>query len=337
MRQVRTIRYQEIAEVAARPGASPAIGRPGGCCPSEAELSERVRRQPGDGSPGARAAARVGPDRRPPGFGWFVAASPVRQTLARLGTIEAQMEAEGPAIRAPDPRVRLRAAPTAESVACSAPTRCCGCKRVNLADGEPFAVVTVWCPAELGQHLSRRDVERTPFYELLDLELRGATQTIGADAAVAPRDAELLGVPAGSPVLRCERVTTDDRRPSGAGVASTSSRPTAPSSWSTSPRTPSISPSGLRLSSRPHTRFGPGWQAAGGESAGATSPALVDADGDRRHDADPAHDREAARAGDEDEAATTARSMTPIDPCMASPSSTPGAGSHPSCSSPETS
>ena len=48
-------------------------------------------------------------------------------------------------------------------------------KRVNLADGEPFAVVTVWCPAALGANLSRDDVERRPFYELLGLQLRGAT------------------------------------------------------------------------------------------------------------------------------------------------------------------
>ena len=81
-------------------------------------------------------------------------------------------------------------------------------KRVNLADGEPFAVVTVWCPAELGAHLSRKDVERRPFYELLDVTLRGATQTIGADLVDAA-DARLLGVPPGSPVLRCQRVTTD--------------------------------------------------------------------------------------------------------------------------------
>ncbi len=58
------------------------------------------------------------------------------------------------------------------------------------------------------QHLSRRDVERRPFYELLDIDLRGATQTIGADLIEAA-DAALLGVPVGSPVLRCQRVTTD--------------------------------------------------------------------------------------------------------------------------------
>jgi GntR family transcriptional regulator len=81
-------------------------------------------------------------------------------------------------------------------------------KRLNLADGEPFAVVTVWCPGELGARLSRRDVEQRPFYELLGVELRGAIQTIGADAA-EPADATLLGVPVGAPLLRCERVTTD--------------------------------------------------------------------------------------------------------------------------------
>ena len=119
-------------------------------------------------------------------------------------------------------------------------------KRISLADGEPFAVVTVWCPAELGQHLSMADVERQPFYELLDIELRGATQTIGADLAEPP-DAELLAVPAGSPLLKCRRVTTD-----------TSGRPVLMSEHLfPAHRTefvvelpsaePSISPSGLRL------------------------------------------------------------------------------------------
>ena len=67
-------------------------------------------------------------------------------------------------------------------------------KRLNLADGEPFAVVTVWCPAELGASLSREDVERRPFYELLGIPLRGATQTIGADSA-EPDDAALAARP----------------------------------------------------------------------------------------------------------------------------------------------
>jgi GntR family transcriptional regulator len=80
-------------------------------------------------------------------------------------------------------------------------------RRLNLADGEPFARVTVWCPDDLGAAISRDDVERTTFYELLDVPLGGAVQTIGA-AVASPDDAELLAVPVGSPVLRCERVTS---------------------------------------------------------------------------------------------------------------------------------
>jgi GntR family transcriptional regulator len=66
--------------------------------------------------------------------------------------------------------------------------------------------VTVWCPEAIGARLSRREVEARPFYELLGVELRGAVQTIGAAAATAD-DAALLGVPVGSPVLVCERIT----------------------------------------------------------------------------------------------------------------------------------
>jgi len=81
-------------------------------------------------------------------------------------------------------------------------------RRVNLADGQPFARVTVWCPEEVGAGLSQADVERTPFYELVGVPIGGATQTIGAAGAGAG-DADLLEVPMGSPVLRCERVTRD--------------------------------------------------------------------------------------------------------------------------------
>jgi GntR family transcriptional regulator len=136
-----------------------------------------------------------------------VAAAPLRQSLGRLATIEAQLVDGG--IR-PERRIlefafekaarNVKAVLGADNVL--------RVKRLNLADGQPFALVTVWCRAELGQHLSRADVERSPFYELLDVPLKGATQTIGADAASA-EDSRLLGVPVGSPVLRCTRTTTD--------------------------------------------------------------------------------------------------------------------------------
>jgi GntR family transcriptional regulator len=201
---VRRIRYQEIAaELRARAAAAPA----GSLLPSEAELSAEfgasrvtIRRALELVREEGLIAARQG-------FGWFVATEPVRQRLEHLGTIEDQLHDSGRhgerrviefAFETPPERVgRILGVDQVLRV-----------KRVNLADGEPFAVVTVWCPAELGASLSREDVERHPFYELLDRPLRGATQTIGADAADTA-DAKLLGVPVGAPLLRCQRVTTD--------------------------------------------------------------------------------------------------------------------------------
>lgn len=201
---MRSIRYQQIAdELRKRAKEMPA----GSLLPSEAEMSKEfsasrvtVRRALELVRDDGLIAARQG-------FGWFVATEPMRQSLTSLGTIESQVEGVGKiserkveefAFEQPPARVRsfLRT------------DQVLRVKRVNLADGEPFAVVTVWCPADLGANLSRRDVEERPFYELLDIELRGATQTIGADSA-EPADAELLGIGVGSPILRCQRVTTD--------------------------------------------------------------------------------------------------------------------------------
>ena len=146
------------------------------------------------------------------GFGWFVAADPLRQALGRLGTIEGQLSELGVASERRVVGFRfVSAPPRARQVLGSSSVL--EVRRVNLADGEPFARVTVWCPDELGASLSRAQVEKAPFYELLGIEIGRATQTIGAAAANAT-DAELLHVPVGSPVLRCERVTRDvDDRP----------------------------------------------------------------------------------------------------------------------------
>jgi GntR family transcriptional regulator len=201
---MRRIRYQEIAAELRRRALA---ASPGAVLPSESELSAEfdasrvtVRRALELVRDEGLIAARQG-------FGWFVAAEPVRQRLERLLTIESQLETSG--LDAERRVVEFEfVTPPAHVAGELGVDRVLRVKRVNLADGEPFAVVTVWCPAELGQRLSISDVERRPFYELLDVELRGATQTIGADLAEAA-DAELLAVPVGSPLLKCRRVTTD--------------------------------------------------------------------------------------------------------------------------------
>lgn len=203
---MRELRYRTIADELRRRVEDGGYAA-GGLLPSESELSGGY----GVSRVTVRKALELLRDEglidSRQGFGWFVAADPLRQALGWLGTIEDQLESLGVAserrvvgfgfVKAP-PRARqvLHAATVLEV------------RRVNLADGQPFARVTVWCPDDLGAALSRADVERESFYDLLDVAIGRATQTIGAAAADAA-DAELLAVPVGSPVLRCERVTWD--------------------------------------------------------------------------------------------------------------------------------
>jgi GntR family transcriptional regulator len=201
---VRRIRYQEIAEELRNRFADAPVGS---VLPSESEMSAEfgasrvtIRRALELIRDDGLIAARQG-------FGWYIAGEPVRQSLGSLGTIESQVEGVGKLSERKIEEFAFEDAPERVRKILGV-DQVLRVKRVNLADGEPFAVVTVWCPADLGAALSRRDVERRPFYELLDVELRGATQTIGADLASAA-DASLLGVPVGAPLLRCQRVTTD--------------------------------------------------------------------------------------------------------------------------------
>ncbi|HET6664312.1 MAG TPA: GntR family transcriptional regulator [Acidimicrobiales bacterium] len=203
---MREVRYRAIADELRGRVESGELGA-GRLLPSESELSR------------AHAVSRVtvrkalellrdeGLIDARQGFGWFVATDPVRQALGRLGTIEDQLGQLGLTserrvvgfrfVSSPDRVRQVLGVDTVLEV-----------RRVNLADGQPFARVTVWCPEAVGARLSRAEVERTPFYELVGVPIGGATQTIGAAAANAA-DADLLAVPAGSPVLRCERVTRD--------------------------------------------------------------------------------------------------------------------------------
>lgn len=201
---MRHIRYQEIAdELRGRALSSPA----GSVLPSEAEMSAEFRASRVTIRRALELVREEGLIAARQGFGWFVATDPVPQSLGSLATIESHVEGVGKLSQRKVEEFAYEPAPERVRRLLGA-DQVLRVKRVNLADGEPFAVVTVWCPAELGADLSRSDIERRPFYELLGVELRGATQTIGADLADTD-SARLLGVPPGSPVLRCQRVTTD--------------------------------------------------------------------------------------------------------------------------------
>ncbi|HTK15841.1 MAG TPA: GntR family transcriptional regulator [Acidimicrobiia bacterium] len=150
------------------------------------------------------------------GAGWFAAVDPLRQPLGRVRTVEAAVEAAGAR-----PGRRIVAfgfvdapAAAADALRLSAENlEVLRVERVNLADDEPFALVTVWVRADIGADVSRADVARTTFYDLLPIrgvELESVHQTITAEVA-DDRAADLLACSAGDPLLLVRRVTCDMR------------------------------------------------------------------------------------------------------------------------------
>jgi GntR family transcriptional regulator len=143
------------------------------------------------------------------GAGWFAAVDPVRQPLGRVTTVEAAVEAAG---SRPGRRVLAFGfvpAPTPVAAALGGDEDVLHVERVNLADDEPFALVQVWVRGDLGADVSRADVERAPFYDLLPMrgvELGSAQQTITAEIADAAVAAQLACAP-GDPLLLVRRVT----------------------------------------------------------------------------------------------------------------------------------
>jgi DNA-binding transcriptional ArsR family regulator len=150
LRQVRTIRYREIADDLRGAASRRASSRR----PAAAQRGRAVGRRYDASRVTVRRALEVLRDEglldARQGFGWFVATRPLRQSLARLATIEGQLARAGAAARAPHPRLRLRerVRPRARG---ARHDQVLQVRRLNLADGEPFARVTVWCPADLGQ------------------------------------------------------------------------------------------------------------------------------------------------------------------------------------------
>ena len=137
----------------------------------------------------------------------------MRQPLGRVTTIEAALEAAGarPERRVLEFGFEPVSAEIAKILGLARDAEVLRVLRINLADGEPFALVTVWLPAEIGAPVSRADVERATFFELLPLqgvEAGRVVQTITA-AAADRIQARRLGVRTGEPLLACRRVTYD--------------------------------------------------------------------------------------------------------------------------------
>lgn len=211
MRQAAHPRYRQIADDL-RSRLAGGEWAPGDLVPSESSLSASYEASRVTIRRALESLREEGLFDARQGFGWFVATAPLRQSLVRLGTIEEQLAGSG---RTPERRVLAFAFvdPPPDVAQLLGDEPVLEVRRLSIADGQPFALVTVWCPGALGSELSRADVQRQSFIDLLPTEVGGARQSIGAALAGADA-AELLAVPEGSPVLRAWRVTHDpERRP----------------------------------------------------------------------------------------------------------------------------
>lgn len=237
----RSFRYQEIAE-AIRSEVAEGVLEVGELLPSESELSAAHHVSRVTIRKALEQLRSEGLVDSRQGVGWFVGAGPVRQSLDTLETIEDQLAAAG---RSSERRVlRFGFVTPPDEVAALLDPEVLEVVRLNLADDEPFAYVTVWCRASLGADLSRSDVEESTFVDLLLDRLGNATQVISAVAADEPI-ADALRVKPGSPLLCVRRVTSD--RLGGNALVSEHLYPAHRTEFEVTLTGPAREPTGLRL------------------------------------------------------------------------------------------
>jgi GntR family transcriptional regulator len=201
---MRELRYLAIAdELRRRVGA----GEYGRLLPSESELAAEHGASRVTVRKALAELKREGVVDSRQGFGWYVVAPPLRQSVSDLTTLERQIRAAG---REPSRAIlRLARAPAPLRLRqLLGPGPVLEIERVDRLDGQPFATATVWVRAEVATGVTRRSLGRRSLSDQLAVALGGATEAINAVAA-SKHVADLLRVPNGAPLLRCERTTTD--------------------------------------------------------------------------------------------------------------------------------
>ena len=151
----RSFRYQEIAD-SLRAAITDGLYREDGILPSESELSAVHGASRVTIRKALEALRDEGLVDSRQGFGWFVGADPLRQSLDSLETIEQQLADAGRTSERGVLKFRFRRAP--DDIATLLGEEVLEVVLLNLADEQPFALVTVWCPARLGAEFSRSDL-----------------------------------------------------------------------------------------------------------------------------------------------------------------------------------
>ncbi|NNG87066.1 GntR family transcriptional regulator [Streptomyces sp. NHF165] len=146
------------------------------------------------------------------GIGTQVVHSQVKRPL-ELSSLYDDLEAAGqrPATRVLGYGTEEATAEVAAALAVPEGTEVRTIERLRLTHGEPMAYLRNHLPVDL-LPLERESLEATGLYRLMrgsGVTLHSARQSVGARTADGP-EGELLGEPAGAPLLTMERTTYDD-------------------------------------------------------------------------------------------------------------------------------
>jgi GntR family transcriptional regulator len=188
--------------------------RPGDKIPTERELCQRYGVSQITVKQAITALVQEGLLVRRPRTGTFVARPQFHQQLLRLTSFSEDMIQRGlvPGARVLDRREQPAgpAVAAALNTADHDPVVCL--ERVRLADDEPLAIEVFHTPAALCPGLLTEELDGRSLYQLLQekygLAFAQAEESFEASSATS-REARLLGLRRGAPVLRAERLTFD--------------------------------------------------------------------------------------------------------------------------------
>lgn len=193
--------------------------KPGQQLPNEGQLAENFRVSKITVRQALQELADRGYIRREQGRGTFVSQIKLDQGPRELLSFTDEMRRHklAPASRVIDQSVTEADENVSDALQIPCGTPVFRLKRLRLAGAEPMGVQTAYIPLELAQGIEKESFESASLYELLQMRFglqparaRETHLAIPAEAGVA----ELLGVPAGSPVFSAERVTfLPDGRP----------------------------------------------------------------------------------------------------------------------------
>lgn len=193
--------------------------RPGEQLPTEDALIERFQVSKITVRQALRDLQQLGYIRREQGRGTFVQGPPLEEGPRDLKSFTAEMQGHGltATSRVLEQGLIDAQADIASCLNIGEGDRVFRLQRLRFADGEPMGLQTAYVPAKLAPGIERLSFTDASLYEILAARfgLYPASARETHKAVAVPEDAApLLRVPAGSPALRAERLTSlADGRP----------------------------------------------------------------------------------------------------------------------------